>query len=329
MQSGASRPKRYSPEVPSPLDTVSHLTSFARFVARRSAREERDGSTMAELARVDVSWPSGLDIEWLGTAGYRMTYQGSTLLIDPYLSRVPLRAVFSRNPVAVDRALHECYLPAAGVGDVVGVLVGHTHFDHAIDVPALCTRFDARAYGSGSLAHLMRLHGQPSVEVEVRRPYELGPFTVTFFPSLHSKLVLGYRVPFDGALTCDHLDGLCPSAYKCGEIYGIRVEVAGFTVYHQGSANLIDDEVPSGGADVFLAGIAGRSFTESYWARILPRLDPAYVVAGHYDDFFRPLSSPVGFTTNVNLTAVPDEIAAVTRDVTVATLPLPAPPKDE
>jgi L-ascorbate metabolism protein UlaG (beta-lactamase superfamily) len=168
----------------------------------------------------------------------------------------------------------------------------------------------------------MRLYGlgDQAIEVAPHRPYELGPFTVRFVPSLHSKLLLGYAVPFDGALTCDHLDRLSPSSYRCGRVYGIHIEVAGVSFCHQGSANLIDDEVPAGGVDVFLAGIAGRSFTEDYWSRILRRLDPACVVASHYDDFFRPLGAPIGFTTNVNLSAFPEEIRAVSRDTGVATL---------
>ena len=98
------------------------------------------------------------------------------------------------------------------------MLVGHTHFDHAVDAPAVARRFGCRAYGSSSLAHLMGLHGlaELAVEVEPYRPYELGPFVVTFVPSAHSKLLLGLKVPYAGELTCDHLDGLCPSAYKCG-----------------------------------------------------------------------------------------------------------------
>jgi L-ascorbate metabolism protein UlaG (beta-lactamase superfamily) len=168
----------------------------------------------------------------------------------------------------------------------------------------------------------MAVHGlrERAVEVQPRRAYELGPFTVRFIPSLHSKLLLGYKVPFDGALTCDHLDGLSPSAYRCGPVYGIEIRAASTTLYHQGSANLIDDEVPTGGVDIFLAGIAGRSFTENYWSRILRRLDPAVIVASHYDDFFRPLAAPLGFSTNVNLAAFPDEIRSVTRDASVATL---------
>jgi L-ascorbate metabolism protein UlaG (beta-lactamase superfamily) len=202
--------------------------------------------------------------------------------------------------------------------------VGHTHFDHAIDVPELTRSHDTMAYGSDSLTRLMGLYGlgDRAVEVQPHHPYELGPFTVRFIRSLHSKLLLGYKVPMDGALTCDHLDHLSPTAYRCGAVYGLHIEVAGTTLYHQGSANLIDDQVPTGGVDIFLAGIARRSFTENYWPRILRRLDPQIVIANHYDDFFRPLSAPMGFSTNVNLAALPDEIREVSRDIDVAALPL-------
>jgi hypothetical protein len=59
----------------------------------------------------------------------------------------------------------------------------------------------------------MRLHGlgERAVEVEPNRRYELGPFTVTFVPSLHSKLLLGFAVPFDGELTCEHAPEGCPT----------------------------------------------------------------------------------------------------------------------
>jgi L-ascorbate metabolism protein UlaG (beta-lactamase superfamily) len=156
--------------------------------------------------------------------------------------------------------------------------------------------------------------------VEPNRRYELGPFVATFIPSLHSKLLLGFAVPFDGELTCEHLDALAPSAYKCGQVWGIHIEVAGMTFYHQGSANLIDDALPHRSVDVFLAGIAGRSFTPDYWARILRRLQPQTIVASHFDDFFRPVDAAMGFSTNVNLAAIPDEVAAVSRDFTVGAL---------
>jgi L-ascorbate metabolism protein UlaG (beta-lactamase superfamily) len=127
-------------------------------------------------------------------------------------------------------------------------------------------------------------------------------------------------VPFDGELTCDHLDGLAPSAYKCGQVWGIRIEVAGTTLYHQGSADLDDRELGGEPVDVFLAGVAGRSVTPRYWERILPRLDPRVVVPTHYDNFFAPLGTESKLLRGVNLGAVPEEVSAVSADAEVATL---------
>jgi L-ascorbate metabolism protein UlaG (beta-lactamase superfamily) len=301
-------------------DLLRHIASFARFSANRKERERHDTDAMRELASRQLELARGLELEWLGVAGYRLSYEGQTIYIDPYISRVPLSSVLRRAPAMADPALHERYIRPSG--HIVGVLVGHTHFDHAIDVPEIARHHRCSAYGSSSLVNLMRLHGlgERAVEVQPNRRYELGPFTVTFVPSLHSKLLLGFAVPFDGELTCEHLDALSPSAYKCGQVWGIHIEVAGTTFYHQGSANLIDDALRYSGVDVFLAGIAGRSFTRDYWARILPRLRPNTIVASHFDDFFRPVDAAMGFSTNVNLAAVPNEVAAVSRDFKIATL---------
>ena len=180
------------------------------------------------------------------------------MYIDPYVSRVPLRSLLARRKALPDPAMLDTY--ARAPGKVVGVLVGHTHFDHAVDAPAIAARHRVAAYGSSSLAHLMSLHGlaELAVEVEPHRPYELGPFLVKFIPSRHSKLILGRKVPMDGPLTCETLDGLVPTAYRCGPVYGIRLEVAGISLYHQGSADLDDDELQHHPVDVFLAGVAGR-----------------------------------------------------------------------
>ncbi|HEX5853780.1 MAG TPA: MBL fold metallo-hydrolase, partial [Solirubrobacteraceae bacterium] len=170
-------------------DLVRQIASFARFAANRGGREREDADAMRELASRPLELVRGLELEWLGVAGYRLTYEGRTIYIDPYVSRVPLSSVIRRTPALANRALHERYLRPTG--DVVGVLVGHTHFDHAIDVPMLARDHRCKAYGSSSLANLMGLHGlgESAVNVEPGRRYELGPFTVTFVPSLHSKLL--------------------------------------------------------------------------------------------------------------------------------------------
>ncbi len=284
-------------------------------------RPAEDMAVLHELEAAPLGLAAGLELEWLGVSGYRLTYEGVSLFVDPYVSRVPLRALLLRRPATPDPALLQRYVSAPG--EVAGVLVGHTHFDHAVDAPAVARRFGCRAYGSASLARLMRLHGleASAVVVEPHRPYELGPFVVRFVPSRHSKLILGRKVPFDGELTCAHLDGLRPGAYRCGQVWGIRIEVAGTTLYHQGSADLLDEALPADPVDVFLAGVAGRGVTPRYWERILPRLDPRVVVPTHYDDFFAPLGRELGLVPGVKLGRVPEEIAAVSSAATVSALP--------
>jgi L-ascorbate metabolism protein UlaG (beta-lactamase superfamily) len=302
-------------------EPLRHIGELAKARATRRSSERDDGQALRELERNPLELPAGLEIEWLGVSGYRLAYEGRTLFVDPYLSRVPFRDLVFRRPTQPDPAALDRFGGAAG--EVVGVLVGHTHFDHAVDAPAIARRFNCKAYGSSSLVNLMALHGLASraIEVEPYRAYELGPFVVRFTPSVHSKLLLGLAVPYDGELTCEHLDSLSPGAYRCGQVWGISIEVAGVRFYHQGSANLIDDAVRERGVDVFLAGIAGRGFTRDYWQRILPRLDPRVVVPTHYDNFFRPLGRPMEFVSNVQLSELPEEIGAVSAGIELAALP--------
>lgn len=304
--------------MPGPL---RHLSELARARLRRSAAEREDGQALGELEMATLELPAGLEVEWLGVSGYRMSFAGQTIFIDPYVSRVPFGDLLRKRPTLPDPAALDRFVQAPG--EVAGVLVGHTHFDHAVDAPAIARRFDCKAYGSDSLVTLMGLHGlaERAVEVEPYKTYELGPFEVSFTPSVHSKLLLGLAVPYDGDLTCEHLDSLTPGAYRCGQVWGISIKVAGIGFYHQGSANLIDDAVRERDVDIFLAGIAGRSFTEDYWRRILPRLDPKVVVPTHYDNFFRPLGRQMEFVSNVQLSALPEEIGTVSADARIAALP--------
>ena len=180
-----------------------------------------------------------------------------------------MRDTFSERPLHPDLELSARLAPEADA-----IVVGHTHFDHVLDVPAIAARTGCPVYGSSSLRHLMGLYGlaAQSIDVQPYALYELGPFRVTFVPSRHSKLLLGLAVYAGGELTCDCLDDLGQGEYRCGQVWGIHIEVGGKTFYHQGSADLIDDAIVHRDVDVFLCGIAGRGFTADYVSRILRRL---------------------------------------------------------
>ncbi|MBA3398262.1 MAG: MBL fold metallo-hydrolase [Deltaproteobacteria bacterium] len=300
------------------LGPLGHLAAGAAYLATARRQQRSDQTTATQLAWPTVSpLPPGLELTWIGTAGFRIAYQGTVIWIDPYVTRLSFGSLVRRRivPPSADAV-------ARWIDRADAVLVGHTHFDHALDVPEIARRFGCPVYGSTSLAHLMQLHGlaERAVVVEPRRSYEVGPFRFHFVPSVHSKLQLGLGIPYSGELTCDHVDELIPQAYKCGQVWGIAIEVAGWRLYHQGSADLLEDEIVDRGVDAFLCGISGRRFTPRYVERVVRALDPKLIVATHFDDFFRPLDAPSQFSFNVNLTGFADEAHRAARDVPVHTL---------
>ncbi len=247
-----------------------------------------------------------------------MSYQGHQILIDPYFTRPGLRDMLPRRGLVPSREIIQRHVE----GPVDAVLVGHTHFDHALDVPEIARIYQPTVYGSRSMANLMRASGleRQGVEVEPHRAYEVGPFEVTFVPSLHSKLLLGLAVPWDGDIDPAPAGRLGAADYRCGQVYAIHISVAGTNFYHQGSANLIEDELEHSGVDYFLAAISGRGFTADYVARVLRVLAPRTVVPHHYDNFLRPLDAPVELSFNVGLSRFIDEVQTAQPGVEVRTL---------
>ncbi len=303
------------------LGPFGHVGSGLAYLATARRQHRSDQATAKQLAWTASPLPKGLELTWFGTAGFRLAYQGTVIWIDPYVTRLSLADVALRRVVPASQDAITRWIDAADA-----VLVGHTHFDHALDVPAIARTFGCKVYGSTSLQNLMSLHGlgEQAVVVEPKRDYQIGPFRFHFVPSVHSKLQLGLGIPYSGELTCEHVDGLTAQAYRCGQVWGLHIEVGGTRIYHQGSADLLEDEIVDKGIDLFLCGISGRRFTPRYIERIIRALDPKLVVPTHYDNFFQPLGPPLGapsqFSFNVNLTGFVDEARAASRDLPIATL---------
>ena len=129
---------------------LRHLGDLARARLTRVAAQREDGQALDELETRVLQLPAGLEIEWLGVSGYRLSAEGKTLFVDPYLSRVPFAELLRRRAALPDPATLDRFVRAPG--EVVGVLVGHTHFDHAVDAPAIARRFGCEAYGSDSVS---------------------------------------------------------------------------------------------------------------------------------------------------------------------------------
>ncbi len=270
-----------------------------------------------------ATWTSPVHVRWLGTAGYEVSYDGHYLLLDPYVTRASLaRCVLSR--LEPDRARIARYVPRADA-----IVVGHTHFDHALDVPVIARLTGAQVFGSRSAALLCRSHGVDEGKIDVvERPAgsepvdrEVGPFRLRFYASAHSRLLLG-RVPAPGEMAdCGDVP-MRAEAYKCGAVFGVRIEVGGKTLFHLGSAELLDASLGRLEVDLLLMTVAGWRSSRGFPTRAMRALSPRAVLLGHWDNFLLPMEQGAKVLPGMHLDRLVDELAAQARDVKVGTLPI-------
>lgn len=267
--------------------------------------------------------PSGtVRVQWLGTAGFAIEHAGTVVLIDPYVTRASLRrCLLSRlvsDPAAVAR-----HTPRADA-----IVAGHTHFDHALDIPAIARSTGATVFGSRSAVALCRAAGVPEARARnvERAPgsepvvAEIGPFRLRFHPSAHSRLLLG-RVPFPGEITdCDELP-LRAERYRCGAVFAVEIQVAGRRLVHLGSAEIIDG-LDAKEPDLLLLCVAGWTTSRDFPERVARALSPRAVLFSHWDNFFLPLDRPAVALPAMQGARLAERLARASRDTKLGVVPL-------
>ena len=239
-------------------------------------------------------------VRWLGTASHVIESETTRIAIDPFVTRPGLRRV-AAGRVAPD----EDEVFARFGTRLDAVVCGHSHYDHLLDAPTIARVTGAKLVGSATTCAFGRASGLAESQlVEVPpsgRTVSLGDLTVRFVPSVHGRIFFG-RVPFPGEVS--HVPSLPVRArdYRMGGAFGLLVRAKdGTTVYHNGSADLVDAELGGEHADVLLVGLAGRQATRDYVGRLTRALRPKLIVPTHHDAFFAPLDRGVHLLPNVDL----------------------------
>ncbi|KAJ0109305.1 hypothetical protein J7T55_009637 [Diaporthe amygdali] len=177
------------------------------------------------------------------------------------------------------------------------VLVAHTHFDHALDAPLVCKRTGARLVGSESLHNLGRGQGVPEGQIVLARDgavLDYGALRVRVWEGIHSP---GDVAPGDieGPLAMP-----TPfKALKTGRCYSFLVEHRGRRAFVHPSANYVKDKFGGVGEVDWLflgVGVLGKQsadFRDEYWKEVVEVLGPKHVVPIHWDNFWKPLSTPL------------------------------------
>jgi L-ascorbate metabolism protein UlaG (beta-lactamase superfamily) len=243
---------------------------------------------------------ASLLIRWMGTAAHVVESERTRVAIDPFVTRPGLRRLVGGALAPDAREIFDRF----GMR-LDAVLCGHSHYDHLLDAPLLARAAGAKLVGSRTTCAFGRAAGIPESQlVEIPAAggqVVVGDLRVRFVPSLHGRIFLG-RVPFPGEV--ERVPSLPARAesYRMGGAYGICIRAAdGASVYHNGSADLVDAELAGERADVLLVGLAGRQSTRDYVERLVRALEPKVIVPTHHDAFFAPLEWGVHLLPNVDL----------------------------
>lgn len=228
-----------------------------------------------------------IKVTWTGAAGLQFETKNGTILIDPYHTRVDifntLIGAISTDEVAVNDCLPE-------MERVRAIIVGHTHSDHALDVPYIAARSDCPVVGSSSLDTLMNLNAMPG-RVQVcagGETVELGrDASVTMLRSTHGLVAMG-KVPFPGEIRATNTLPMKASGYRVGTVFAPLLRIEDTVFIHVGSANFIDAEMEGRTCDVLFLCVPGWKKRKGYPQRLIEMTQPKTVVLFHYEDFSKP-----------------------------------------
>jgi L-ascorbate metabolism protein UlaG (beta-lactamase superfamily) len=218
-----------------------------------------------------------MQFRWLGVGGIELRAGDQVLLIDPYLTRLPLWRM------AIGRVRPNRELIAARIPRCDFVLVTHPHVDHLLDVPDVLRNTGAAALGSANTCRLLAARDVPAHqirEIDVGDRFMLGDFEIEVLLAGHTTF-WGW-LPFSGPLPPGPRPPLRARDYRMDRCFGFLVNVEGTRLLHCPGTG-----VPAGVLTVKPLGTYAR------YEALLRQARPRVVIPVHWDDFGRPLSKPV------------------------------------
>ncbi len=259
-------------------------------------------------------------LTYLGVAGWSLATADGTLLVDPYVTRASVEddaAVLAPDEAAIARFTPE---------HADAILVGHSHYDHLLDVPPIAKRTHAVVVGTESSANVARAAGVEPARLRVVAGGEtvtVGPFTVRAVPALHS--LTGQP---NEPIAADVRWPMPARSFAEGGTLQYLVRFGDVSVYFVGTANLIEDQIRNVHADVAVLAVGLRAKVPDYTCRLLRALGgPRLVLPSHFDAFREPLRPgelPTGDTC-ADLNAFAAEVHACFPSARVE-IPLPLRP---
>jgi hypothetical protein len=263
-------------------------------------------------------------IRYLGAGGLYIEWQGTALLMSPFLSNPRIWA-FPLGHLRIDQDAVQRGLEM-DLSRVRAIAAGHSHYDHIGDLPLVAETYapGARVYvnnsGAHALAHVPILAGRvTSLEsdeasgwISLKDPDQNDlPIRFLKVPSQHAPHFWGIHLS-KGEIRKDWENGW--ETYRLhslreGKTFAFVIDLRSpdlqttvFRIYYQDAASPPDQGIPQltgddgkPGFDLAVLCMASYYIVRKQPGTILAALHPRHVLVTHYESFFRDTRKPVEF----------------------------------
>lgn len=216
---------------------------------------------------------------WLGAAGIELLFRGQSLLVDPYVTRVPWHHMVFYH-VQPDRLLVKKLITRGK-----HIFVSHAHIDHLLDVSTVMEFTGASVYGSQNTCRLLRSLGVSETKIHLIRPGEFLPldeFRISIYSAKHPP-VPGF---LPGTVPAKSEPPHTARQYRMDACFSFLIEVGGVRILAD-SGKRQPLNIP---ADVL---IIHPFYSAKHYQRLLVEIQPKLVIPNHWDNFMPTLSRDI------------------------------------
>lgn len=267
---------------------------------RPSLPDDPDAYTRGVPATDQHDNPGFVRATFMGVSTLAFTDGDTTLMIDGFFSR-PSTAKMLAGKIGPNHAAIDEGLRRADISKADAIFVAHSHYDHALDSPAVAWRTGAVMVGSESTLNIGRGYGLTEEQMRLApldEPMTFGNFRVTMTLTEHSP-----HGKFQGLIEKPLRAPARAKEYRMAECYSMHITHTGpdgkvRSLLVHPSAGFRPGCLKGYRAEVVFLGLTplgkqSEEFRNDFWHETVETLRAKRVYPIHWDDFMLPLSEPL------------------------------------